>query len=65
MNYMKIEFTGGFEGEGFMEIEAGKVLRLTDLDGETLVDLTKEDEDLPVFEYHITDKNPTMEWANV
>lgn len=34
--YIEIEFTAGLEGFGYQEIENGDVLRLTDLNGNTL-----------------------------
>lgn len=66
MKYMKIAFTSGITGEGYMVVDGGAALRVTDLDGNTILDLSDPEADLPVCEYHITDKNPaTPEWANV
>jgi len=60
MRYMKIEFEYGHQGQGYQEIDSNMdhVIRLTDLDGNTL---NLE----PPYGYYIIDKDPpTPTWAN-
>lgn len=55
--YIKIEFDYGHQGQGYQEIDIDHVIRITDLDGNTL-DLQ------PPYGYFIIDKNPPKPtWA--
>jgi hypothetical protein len=36
MRYDKVRFLSGYEGEGYQEIDNGTMLRLTDLNGNTV-----------------------------
>jgi hypothetical protein len=60
MKYLKIEFATGFSGQGYMEIDQGSALRITDLEGNTVIDLQNKDIEYPPCEYAIIDKNPPL-----
>jgi len=57
MQYIKIEFTSGYDGFDFQEIENGEVRRLTDMDGNTINQENTESK--------VVDANPELlEWMN-
>ena len=58
MEYILIQFTSGWDIMAYQEINNGALVRITDLDGNTL--------DLPEFpvESHVVDTNPEKpKWA--
>lgn len=56
--YILCQFQYGYEGQLYQEINQGSVVRLTDLDGNTL-ELSKD------YGYFVIDSNPqTPIWAN-
>lgn len=58
MEYILIEFTHGWNFQAYQEISNGNLVRITDLDGNTLI--------LPDFpvESHVIDVNPPRPtWA--
>lgn len=58
MEYILIQFTLGWDIQAYQEISNGNLVRITDLDGNTLIY-----PDFPV-ESHVIDDNPTRPtWA--
>ena len=56
--YILCQFQYGYEGQLYQEINQGNVIRLTDLDGNTL-ELSNE------YGYFVIDSNPQRPiWAN-
>ena len=58
LDYILCQFQYGYEGQLYQEISNGTVIRLTDLDGNSL-EFTEE------YGYYVIDSNPPKPiWAN-
>ena len=57
MEYILIQFTLGWDFQAYQEISGGNLVRITDLDGNTLTY-----PDFPVESEVIDDNPPRLEW---
>jgi hypothetical protein len=58
MEYILIQFTLGWDFQAYQEISGGNLVRITDLDGNTL-----EYSDFPVESYVVDENPPRPIWA--
>lgn len=59
MEYILIQFTLGWDFQAYQEISNGNLVRITDLDGNTLTY-----PDYPVESYVVNANPPKPSWAN-
>jgi len=65
-DYMLVQMTMGLDFMGYQEIENGNVIRITDMDGNTMVTISTNEipyPDVPVGCYIIDSNPPKPSWG--